>query len=266
MLFRVEDVGLNNISDVLTVCKPPKMTEDYIKGVSIKREWLIEMIEKYGSVAKIGYFKHKPVAQLLYYPAIADPRYKNKGKNVLFINCVYNPFREAQRKGVARALFNSLLEEVKDKYNLIVTHAFVTGEYFSQKEFFLKMGFKPVPKGSPGDLYFPLKGEVPSIQVLSVWKESKGRYEPRSSDRGRAMIFYSPVCEFSYIFASYAARIVRELCSDIPVTLLNYWKESEEFLSRGEHWMIVNATPILSSPLEEKFKDEVLSSIKRDVK
>jgi len=267
MSFRVEDVSLSNIDDLLRVCRPPKVTKEYVKGAEIKREWLIEMIGRYGSVAKIEYFNERPAAQLLYYPAIADPRYGDEGEGVLVVNCIYNPFKEAQRKGIAKALFRSLLEEIKGKYSLIVTHAFVTGEHFSQREFFLKMGFKPIPGRPPGDLYFSLTGDVADIQVLSIWGEPGGRYKPKSGDRGKAIVFYSPVCEFSYVFASHAARIVRELCRDMPVSILNYWKESEEFLSRRGQWMIVNATPIHSSPLEEKrFRDEVLSSIKRDNK
>jgi len=43
-----------------------------MEGVRLKRLWLKEMLDNYGSCAKIAYHNDKPAAQILYYPEVAD--------------------------------------------------------------------------------------------------------------------------------------------------------------------------------------------------
>lgn len=194
----------------------------------------MDMLSKYVSIAKIAYLKGKPIAQLLYYPEVVDPTGPRRG-NVLVVHCIYNSFPWARRKRAAKKLMESLISEVKReaKYDFLITYVFETGEYYPQRLLFEKIGFKRIPRGGEGIL-LPLKGELTLEGTsASLWREP-GEYCVRSEDKGKALIFYTPVCQFSYIFAYKAAQIIRELSLEIPIHLVNSWKQPEMYISRGE--------------------------------
>jgi GNAT superfamily N-acetyltransferase len=259
----IKNVSENEVDDLISVCTPVPKDEEYKVGIELKKHWTLEMIRKYGSIAKIAYFKGKPVAQLLYYPASADPAMA-KRDDILVLHCIFNPIKEAQQRGIAKLLVESLLNDVKKegKYRFIVTHAFETGVFYSQREFLMKMGFKQIPSGSKEDLYYSVKGEQMDINISSFWKSDAGEYKPLEEDKGIVLIFYSPVCQFSYVFSCRAAAIVREVNDKVPIRMLNYWEHINEYVKRGMHWMLANAKPIKSTVFDkEKFKEELSKAL-----
>ena len=188
MSISVRDVNDINFNDLISVCTPVVKDDIARRSVEIKRDWVLNMLNKYGSVAKIGYFNDEPVAQLLYYPTIADPIIRGRD-NVLIIHCIYNRVPRAQCKGIAKALFRSLLSDIKNegRYKFIITHAFATGEFMSQKDFFLRIGFKKIPGINDDEyLYYSVYGDElrDYKEVLSYWDEYHAEYEPLDEDRG----------------------------------------------------------------------------------
>ena len=258
MRVEIIEVDENSVDDMISVCNPPTISEAYKKGVEIKRVWLLEMLRTYGDVGLVAYFNGKSAAQLLTYPEKADPT-SLKRENVLVINCIYNPLLEAQRKGIARTMVEKLIEKARGKYEFLLTHAFDTGEFLSQAEFFKRMGFKEITKE---DLYYSFSGRELKEPYSGFWKEGE-EYRRSDEDIGRIMIFYEPVCPFSYLWAYRAKEIVKEINLKLKIEVLNAWEHPEEFVSRGRNWMLVNGIPIRSLPIEkEKFREELMIAIK----
>ena len=258
MRVEIIEVDENSVDDMISVCNPPTISEAYKKGVEIKRVWLLEMLRTYGDVGLVAYFNGKSAAQLLTYPEKADPT-SLKRENVLVINCIYNPLLEAQRKGIARTMVEKLIEKARGKYEFLVTHAFETGEFLSQAEFFKRLGFREITKE---DLYYSFSGRKLKEPYSGFWKEGE-EYRRSDEDIGRIMIFYEPVCPFSYLWAYRAKEIVKEINLKLKIEVLNAWEHPEEFVSRGRNWMLVNGIPIRSLPIEkEKFREELMIAIK----
>ena len=258
MRVEIIEVDENSVDDMISVCNPPTISEAYKKGVEIKRVWLLEMLRTYGDVGLVAYFNGKSAAQLLTYPEKADPT-SLKRENVLVINCIYNPLLEAQRKGIARTMVEKLIEKARGKYEFLVTHAFETGEFLSQAEFFKRLGFREITKE---DLYYSFSGRELKEPYSGFWKEGE-EYRRSDEDIGRTMIFYEPVCPFSYLWAYRAKEIVKEINLKLKIEVLNAWEHPEEFVSRGRNWMLVNGIPIRSLPIEkEKFREELMIAIK----
>jgi len=258
MRVEIIEVDENSVDDMISVCNPPTISEAYKKGVEIKRVWLLEMLRTYGDVGLVAYFNGKSAAQLLTYPEKADPT-SLKRENVLVINCIYNPLLEAQRKGIARTMVEKLIEKARGKYEFLLTHAFDTGEFLSQAEFFKRLGFKEITKE---DLYYSFSGRELKEPYSGFWKEGE-EYRRSDEDIGRIMIFYEPVCPFSYLWAYRAEEIVKEIDLKLKIEVLNAWEHPEEFVSRGRNWMLVNGIPIKSLPIErDRFRGEILRAIK----
>jgi len=65
----LEELADDNIDDLIGVCSSLDPENDELKrGIKVRREWLLDMLSMYGSVAKIAYIEGKPVAQIMFYP------------------------------------------------------------------------------------------------------------------------------------------------------------------------------------------------------
>jgi GNAT superfamily N-acetyltransferase len=263
--IKIENLDKNNIEELLFVCSWRRMKDPvHREGMRLKRAWLSEMLDTWGSVAKIAYYQGMPRGQILYFPEEADKARAFKRKNVLWINCVYNPFPKAQRLGIGRKLVEALLDDCEKgevcglktvKY--VLAKAFNTGEALSLPEFYRKMGFaQPPGEGDLNALYMPISGEYEKSQ------SQREEYVPLPEDRNKAVVFYSPICQFSYPFALRVKELVREVAPGLPVEMINEWERPEEAIKRKNHWLIVNATPIHTFFMaEEQFKREVKQAL-----
>lgn len=82
-------------------------------------------------------------------------------------------------------------------------------------------------------------------------------YEPLNEDRNKAIVFYGPICQFSFQFAKGIEAIVKEVTPNLEIELINEWEKPEESTKRRNSWLIVNAKPIHTFFTEtEKFKQE----------
>lgn len=258
-MIRVEDINVDNVEDVFKVCSYNKL-EDPLQqsGITLKRQWLLGMLRKYGPCTKLAYYDDKPVAQILYYPESAAPFITNPREDVVFINCVYNPFPQARGKGAGTALINKILHECRDKLPIlrgkpcrfIVVKPFNTGEGIPLDKFYRTNGFKQ----GQHEMFHEIAAEyIPRVM---------GEYRPLPEDRGRAVMFYDPTCEFSYPFAVHVKEFLQGIDTDLPVDLINSWLQPEESIRRGNQGLIVNATVIRSFWTEkEKFRNEVIQAL-----
>lgn len=259
---RIENLNESNIDDLIYVCSSKRL-EDPIhqQGMKLKREWLREMLNKWGPVAKIAYFDDKPAAQILFFPEEADVTKAFRRKGVLVVQCVYNTATEAQKLGIGTKLLNSVVQDAEQRKGCLgnkpcrfmLAKAFNTGEFLSLPEFYKKNGFTATSEE-----------RILSRPVESSYEPAPlaGQYEALPEDRARAIVFYGPDCQFSYPFAKKIEQLVREVAPQITIELVNEWEKPEEFIKRRNWWLIVNAKPIRTFFMDtEEFKEEVRQAV-----
>lgn len=253
--IKVEDLLEENMEDVFRVCSHGRLQDPLQRrGMELKKRWLLEMLDRYGPCTKIAYLEERPIAQLLYYPEEIIPHIEKPRKDVIHIHCVYNPFPEVRGKGGASALVRALLEEAERgmemlggrRCRFIVAKPFNTGEGIPLEAFYASKGFR----WGIGEMY---------LEVSAPYEPKEcGVYKPLSSDRGRAVILYSPLCEYSYPFALKVREIIWEVNPGLPITLIDIWRQPEEASKRGGETIIVNSRPIRTWWGDrENFKEEV---------
>ena len=99
-----------------------------------------------------------------------------------------------------------------------------------------------------------------------MFLEIVGRYEPKikleyerlPEDRGRAVIFYNRICEWSYPFALQVRDYLLQIEPGLKVELVDEWLRPWESKRRANQWLVVNAVPIKSFWAQrEEFRQEV---------
>jgi GNAT superfamily N-acetyltransferase len=256
---RVKDLQESNLDDLIYVCSSKKLSDPvHMKGVALKKAWLKKMLERYGPLAKIAYLDEKPVAQILFHPEEASPTSILRRRGVIHLDCIYNATPEARQLGIASKLLQSLVEDCRQgkgclqgtPCRFIVARAFNTGEALSLSQFYTRRGFKPSPTES-GIMYLPISEPYQP-------EPSQGEYESLPEDKGRAIVFYNPACEFFYPFALRIAESIEEIAPSVPIELVNEWIRPEESIKRKGCTIIVNARPIKTFFMDkENFQREV---------
>ena len=257
---RIVSLSESNVDDLIFVCSSKRLKDRlHQRGIELKKRWLKEMLDNYGSVAKIAYHGGKPVAQILYFPEEAEKTKTGRREDVLVLNCVYNPSPGAQRLGIGRMLLESVVKEAKQKKTclgnkpckFIVAKTFNTGELTPLPEFYKKHGFIQTPREEGNRVYLPIEGSYEPTEPV-------GKYEPLKEDRGKAVVFYGPVCQFGYPFAKTIESLVREAAPKMRVELIDEWEHPQESMKRRSQWLVVNAKPIYTFFMDkERFMDEV---------
>ncbi|MFP3984922.1 MAG: GNAT family N-acetyltransferase [Candidatus Bathyarchaeia archaeon] len=257
--IRIANLENSNLEDLIFVCSSQKLNDPiHQRGINLKKRWLSRMMEEHGTCAKIAYYNQKPVAQILYFSEEADVTRTSRRENVLVINCIYNPTPEAQKHGIGKTLLKSVIEDAKQRKTclgnkacrFILAKAFNTGELVPLYDFYRKYGFKPTIERDDL-LYLPVEGFYEPAETV-------GEYKPLDEDKSKTIIFYNPICQFSYPFAKTIEDIVKEVAPETKTELINEWAKPDESIKRKNCQLIVNAKPIHTFFLEtEKFKEEV---------
>ena len=255
---RIENLSESNIDDLINVCSSQRRGDPlHRQGINYKKQWLRCMLSKCGSCAKIAYHQERPVAQILFHPEEADVTKTFRRRNVLAIDCIYNPRTEAQRLGIGTRLLESVVQDARQRKSclgniecrFVTANAFNTGEFLPMPEFYRKRGFLQASEGN--EFWLPLGGGYEPSKAT-------GEYESLEEDRNRAVVFYSPTCQFSYPFARRIEALIREVAPGIAVDLINDWQEPDELIRRKGCKLVVNAKPIVTIFMEtQKFKQEI---------
>ena len=243
-VINVMDVTESNIDDAFRVCSHNKLDDPLQKqGIELRRRWTLDMINEDGSCVKVAYLDGKPAAQLLFYPEKAAPFIPKPRRGVMLLRCVYNPFKEAQGKGVSTALMKNFVEDCRDKprclkgvpCRFIATEAFNTGEGIPMEKFYASNGF--VKRGE--EMILKIEGRYASPHRLN--------YKPKPEDRNRAFIIYNPTCEYSFPYATRVRDILKVTYPELPVELINQWEDPSASMRLANHWLVVNGVNINSS-------------------
>jgi hypothetical protein len=243
-MITVRDVTESNIDDAFRVCSHDKLDDPLQRqGIELRRRWIIDMLNEYGPCVKIAYLDGEPAAQLLFYPEKAAPFIPKPRMGAMLLRCVYNPFKEAQGKGVSTALMKNFVKECRAKpkslkgssCRFIATEAFNTGEGIPMEKFYASNGF--VKRGE--EMILKINGRYASPHRLN--------YTPNSEDRNKAFAIYNPTCEYSFPFATRVRDILKVTYPELPIKLINQWENPSESMILANHWLIVNGVQIKSS-------------------
>lgn len=101
-------------------------------------------------------------------------------------------------------------------------------------EFYKRSGFLSTGEGDM--LFLPIEGEYEAIP--------KTEYEPLEEDKGKAVMLYSPTCQFSYPFAKTIEEMIKKILPEIKIKIVNSWEKPKEAIKRKNWWLLVNAKPI----------------------
>jgi hypothetical protein len=244
-LLRVENISEENLEDVFMICSWNRAfasmegsTQE--KARELKRRWLIDMLKRHGPCTKIAYLDGKPVAQILFYPEETIPFNHDPRKDVLHLQCIFNPLPEAQHKGVGDALMKNLVDECNSGLkcmggkpcSFVVTKPFPHEGELPLNEFYSKYGFK---QGNQ-EMYLEIKGEYVPREVL------ENRRLPE--DLGKALNFYNPTCEWGYYYAVKVKELLMDIDPDLPVEIVNLWERPEVYMKRSHQQQIAARTII----------------------
>jgi len=261
----VVDVSESNLDDLCRVCVPAgKMQDpDWARGVAEKKAWAAEMLDRWGSFAKIAYLDDDPVGMIQYRPVLEE--------RVVAIDCIYVPPGKSMRKGVASRLFASLMADVNRPMIwfdnrpplALVVNTFEGGSHdqYTAREFFTRKGFIQIGR-DPDDLVYPLE----TGYVYQHVEEKVAVYVPQEEDRGRAILVCGPnMCPATYpFFSKKMERYIQQVCPEVPIAWLDAAREPEEARKRrvGPGDCIVNARRIDTCVLDkEGFQREVKAAL-----
>jgi GNAT superfamily N-acetyltransferase len=257
----VRDVDASSIDDVFRICSFKNLDDPLQgRGMEIKRRWLLEMLGRYGPCTKLAYLDDRPVAQILFYPEEAVSYVLSSREGAVVLHCAYNPFPDAQGRGVSTRLLTEFIEECErgprllggGRCSFIVARPFDTGEGLGLGEFYGRNGFRE----AGAELYLEISGRY-------VEAEPAERM-PVPEDAGRAVVFYEPVCEWGYPFAVRVRSLIHEMAPDLPVSLFNSWEQPQEYSKRGRQWLTVNSEAIRSLWTDrEAFRREIGQALAR---
>lgn len=265
-IVMIKDVTKENIDDLCQACIHPTKRDDpdWRKGAEEKKEWAVEMLQKWGSLAKLAYKDDIPVGMIQYKP-IPEER-------IVYINCIFVPLDKYWRKGIATQLLSSLIEDVEKPLSwfnnkrplALVTRTFPGGapNQLTARSFFKKKGFKQIGK-DPDYLYYPIgKGFV-----YQPVKKKEVKYNPQKEDKGKVLIICGPnSCPATYpYFLKRMEKYIREVDPKIPILWLDKSEEPEKVKNRNVDIAdcIVNAKHIKSFVLDKgNFQKEVKEALK----
>lgn len=263
----IKDVTKESIRDLCQICIPPTKREDpnYTKGAEDKSKWAVEMLQKWGSFAKIAYRDDIPVGFIQCKPIPAE--------RIVYIDCIYVPWNKYWRKGIATQLLSSMTEDMKKptiwfgkkRALALVTRTFPGGapDQYTAHLFFTKKGFKQIGE-DPDFLYYPLEEGF----VYKPIKKGEVKYIPQEEDKEKVLIICGPNgCPAAYpYFLKRMEKYIREIDSKVPILWIDTSEEPEKVKKRKVDIgnCIVNAKLIKSFALDkENFQKEVKEAIRK---
>ncbi len=184
------------------------------------------------------------MAQIAFYPEETIPYIHDPRKDVINLQCIYNPFPEAQRKGVGAALMKALIDECHTGLDclggrpcrFVVTRPFPHEGDLPLADFYEKYGFRQGLQ----EMFLEIKGKYVPRKIPE--------YRPLPEDRGRAMILYNPACEWGYFFAIKVTELLQGIDPDLPLEIFNIWERPEWYMKRPLQ-RVVSGHAIVNSQL-----------------
>jgi len=246
-LLIVEDISKENLEDVFKICSwnrtfAPRDDPILGKGRAIKKRLLLNMLDKNEPCAKIVYMDSKPVAQILFIPEKTIPYIHDPREDVVFLQCIFSPFQDSQRRGAAAALMRNLISECETGLSCLggrpcsfmVTRLFAHEGDLSLSEFYGKYGFRQGIQ----EMFLEIKGGYTPRDVCE--------YQPLPDDLNKTVVMYNPLCEWGFYAAHKIQELVKGLDPGLAVEVFNIWERPEEYMKRSNQ-IVTSARAIFNT-------------------
>ena len=220
--IQIKDVLQENLSDLDKICMPflnkVKDKSNYLAGIEKRNNWYLNMMEKYGPLAKIAYWDDCPVGMIQFIPRTSE--------QIIDIQCVFILDKFAG-KGVGSSLLKKVIDELNGPQvyfdnkppKALTTWAFYIPGFLPQKKLFKKFGFVESQSGKP--LYLPIEKGYEYFYMPD--KKIRGL----SSDK-KAITVLDTSCPFCVFTINRYKKIFKEIAPEITIEIVNKFEVSSE--------------------------------------
>lgn len=253
----------DNVDDAIVACSSTEMMADpsFRRGMSIRKEWLLQRYRTVGSCCKIAYVKDVPVGMIQFNPLHRIPYLVTNRTDALYVHCIFvkKVFRE---RGIGSKLLQGLIDDVSTPnpyFEGRICRALVTTarqrQAFRQPSYFKLKGFSQT-KGNvdAGLVYWLSHKDSESIEVRSIGPV-------QVAERG-VNIFFEPCCQWCSFINDSVRKRVNEIRPNTPIEEFDIWKNSEEALRRGvtSRTTYVNGIPVQFTDADQ-FREDLREAL-----
>lgn len=264
MTFKFEDITAKNVDDLMSVCgNMPGLDKNphFQEGRIARRQWLLEMIGKYGTVGVLAYNDDgKAIGFVECIPAAAHPTglFAADMPRTMIIDCAWykQDAGVAVRKAilddmVARKWFDKPLGNKKCKFVDVLT---LKGAPVMQYDFYHDYGFKDAVEfiGHATKRYllrYPVKGDEVTSKVEEL----------NFCDAGKNVLVVGIYrqCHMPFMIAAKIQKAVEGI-DGLSVKIVDYWATGSPTVCEAA----INGKPAFDGPVFFMNDDQIRESIK----
>jgi hypothetical protein len=262
MVYRFEDITEKNVDDLMSVCgntpgidRNPHFTE----GRAARRQWLLEMTEKFGTAGVLAYDESRPVAFVECTPAHAHPLgpFAADPARTAVIDCAW--YRQdagvAARRAIlddmfARKWFDRLLGK-KCRYVDVLT---IKNAPIMQYDFYKEYGFQDAVE---------LQGHA-TVRYLLRFTIKGEKIEPRVEqinfcDAGKNVLVLGIYrqCHMPFMIAGKIRKAVEGI-DGLTVKVVDYWSTGNPVVCEAA----INGKPAFDGPVFFMDDEQIRESVK----
>jgi hypothetical protein len=263
MALRFEDITEKNVDDLMSVCgNIPGIEKNphFIEGRAARRQWLLESIEKFGTVGTLARDEYgKAVAFVECVPAHAHPLgpFAADPARTAVIDCAW--YRQnagvAARKAIlddmfARKCFDKLLGK-KTRYVDVLT---LKNAPIMQYDFYKEYGFREAVQ---------LNGHA-TVRYLLRYPVRGDAIEPRSEqinfcDAGKNVLVLGIYrqCHMPFMIAGKIRKAVEDI-DGLTVKVVDYWATGNPVVCEAA----INGRPAFDGPVFFMDDEQIRESVK----
>jgi len=224
--IKIKDISKDMIEDLAGLCIPEEMEDDpyFIEGVFLWKKWIIENLERFGSIGKVAYLDSQIAGMIQYVPKCED--------KIVEIKC---SFVEKDKKGfgIRKSLLDETIDEFKrpktyfgdESAKALVALTCHSSLNLDNIDFYKDNGFKRLSSETEYLLYFSLDEDY----TASVTSSEMNDDYIDDFEKDKAVIFCNSHCPYCVDEMMDIFTELRKLDSDIPVRLVIPFEEPEEF-------------------------------------
>lgn len=262
MKYQFKDIIKENVDDLMSMCgNMPGLDKnpDFIRGRNARRQWLLEMIGKYGTVGVLAYDENGKVAGFVEtIPAIAHPlrSYAGDLASTMVIDCAW--YKHDHGLPVRKAILDHMLatkwfdKPLKGECRFIDVLT-LKGVPLMQYDFYHDYGFKDAITITGHSMTrflvrYPVKGDNVIPKTI----------EANYYDGGKNVLVLGTYrqCYMPFIVAAKVQKAV-EGVEGLSVVLIDYWETGVPTVCEAT----MNGKPVFDDPVflipEEKIKDAI---------
>ncbi len=254
--IEVENVSIKNIDKVESLCnlclsRQEKNDPHFIEGGVLRRRWVKENNEKYGSVGKIAFHDSEPIGLIQYIPKPME--------KVVEVKCIFVPEKVESKEDVGEKLLDETVKEFKgpksfldgDKVKALVTYNFSNSKNYPNLKFYEENGFKQVPDIEADLWYYPLEDDY-------VYEPRGECYRVEEKDLNKALLFCNSSCPLCVYEMDKTMREIQHVSPNLPIKIVIPYEEDKLRSICSTPLCIINESRIEPAFMERETFDQKL--------